>query len=398
VKASQLLEPNINWQEAGPYADGISTGTWRRFLSGQECIREPAFKAYCQVLGLNWQDIAKLKPNGEEPDTFYIERPPIESQCYEAILQPGALIRIKAPQQMGKTSLIRKVLEQARKQGYQTPILSFDELADSTVFTDLRAFLRCFCVSIGDSLELPNRLNDYWDDIRGPNNNTTSYFQKYLLANITSPAVLALDKVDRVFEHPSIANDFCCLLRGWYDKARSGDRSSPTWQNLRLVLVHSTELYGELDINHSPLANVGLAVELPEFSLSQVRELVQRHKLDWNDDQVDRLMSMVGGHPYLVEKALDHIERHRVTLEELLQAAPTEAGPLSDHLLRHLETFQKHPSLAAAFSQVVTATASVKIEPFQAFKLYSMGLVNRQENSVMPRCDLYRRYFGDRLN
>ena len=42
---------------------------------------------------------------------FYVERPPIEFQCYEAILQPGALIRIKAPQQMGKTLLGEKLLE-----------------------------------------------------------------------------------------------------------------------------------------------------------------------------------------------------------------------------------------------------------------------------------------------
>ena len=37
---------------------------------------------------------------------FYVERPPIEADCYETILQPGALIRIKAPRQMGKTSRV----------------------------------------------------------------------------------------------------------------------------------------------------------------------------------------------------------------------------------------------------------------------------------------------------
>ena len=34
---------------------------------------------------------------------FYVERPPIESDCCQQILQPGALIRIKAPEKMGKT-------------------------------------------------------------------------------------------------------------------------------------------------------------------------------------------------------------------------------------------------------------------------------------------------------
>jgi hypothetical protein len=30
---------------------------------------------------------------------FYVERSPLEADCYKTILQPGALIRIKAPRQ-----------------------------------------------------------------------------------------------------------------------------------------------------------------------------------------------------------------------------------------------------------------------------------------------------------
>ena len=33
---------------------------------------------------------------------YYVERPPTEKNCYETVLKPGALIRIKAPRQMGK--------------------------------------------------------------------------------------------------------------------------------------------------------------------------------------------------------------------------------------------------------------------------------------------------------
>ncbi|MGL5508903.1 MAG: AAA-like domain-containing protein, partial [Microcoleaceae cyanobacterium] len=43
--------------------------------------------------------------------TFYIERPPIEERCFQTILQPSALIRIKAPRRFGKTSLMARILE-----------------------------------------------------------------------------------------------------------------------------------------------------------------------------------------------------------------------------------------------------------------------------------------------
>ena len=67
---------------------------------------------------------------------LYVERPPIETDCFAEIEQPGALIRIKAPRQMGKTSLMARILNHARAQGYQTVPISFQR-ADSKLFNDL---------------------------------------------------------------------------------------------------------------------------------------------------------------------------------------------------------------------------------------------------------------------
>ncbi|HBB33825.1 MAG TPA: hypothetical protein DDZ80_32130 [Cyanobacteria bacterium UBA8803] len=337
-------------------------------------------------------------PNSQElvDATVYVERVPYESQCYEAIVKPGALIRIKAPQQMGKTLLLERVLDRARKQGYQALTLTF-ALADSTVFADLPQFSRWLCASVGQNLGLPNKLDYYWDDIYGCNTNTTGYFQEYLLPSIDSPLILALDEVDLVFEHPTIAIDFCRLLRGWNDIAKRGDRNSALWKQLRLVIVHSTDVYSSLDINYSPLGGVGLVVKLPELSLDEVLNLAQRHGLNWTAPQVEQLMGMVGGHPYLIQLALERIQSGDITLQKLLQAAPTEAGIYSNHLRRHLGTLQQYPELAAAFIEVVKTEGWVTLESAQVFKLHSMGLVKLQDNSVMPSCDLYRRYFRDRL-
>ncbi|MDF5721015.1 MAG: AAA-like domain-containing protein [Rhizonema sp. PD37] len=65
----------------------------------------------------------------------------MEEKCYKAIMQPGALVRIKAPQQMGKTFLSEKLLEYARQQGYQTAKLDL-KLADLNILTDLKTFLQ----------------------------------------------------------------------------------------------------------------------------------------------------------------------------------------------------------------------------------------------------------------
>ena len=97
-------------------------------------------------------------------------------------------------------------------------------------------------------LNLPGKLADYWQGVLGSNSKGKNYFQRYLLAEISSPLVL------------------------------------------------------------------GLAIELPELNLSQVQDLVQRHALNWPGQEVERLMQMVGGPPYLVRVALYQIALGRMTL------------------------------------------------------------------------------------
>jgi AAA-like domain/TIR domain/CHAT domain len=336
------------------------------------------------------------EPGGSVPlsSGLYVERPPKETDCYREIVQPGALIRIKAPRQMGKTSLMARVLNHAKEQGYQAIPISFQR-ADNKLFTDLDQFLHWFCVQIGRRVKRLNQLEDYW---KGDNSKDKciTYLEECILEEIDSPIVLGLDEVDLVFPHREVADDFFGLLRSWYESARYGDASSDLWAKLRLVVVHSTEAYIPLNINQSPF-NVGMTVELPEFNQTQVQDLAQRYGLTWGGQQVEQLVSLVGGHPYLVRKALYHLRRRDVTLEQMLSEASTEAGIYIDHLRRHLLNLQRYPELTEALRQVVIKSKPTDLNSKSAFKLESMGLVSLQGNQATIRCDLYRSYFRDHL-
>jgi hypothetical protein len=145
-------------------------------------------------------------------------------------------------------------------------------------------------------------------------------------------------------------------------------------------------------MNQSPF-NAGVPVELGEFNPQQIQALVHLHQLDWTPDQIEALMQMIGGHPYLVRLAMYEVSSKKITLEQLLQSAPTEAGIYSAQLRRHLEILQQCPSLLQSFQQVVTNSNPIALDPMQIYKLHSMGLVTRRNNDVMPRCNLYRKYF-----
>lgn len=322
---------------------------------------------------------------------FYIERFPIEPRCFETIRQPGALIRIKAPRQMGKTSLMARILNQVKTEYHVVPLSL--QLANHSIFKDLDQFLRWFCAMVGRRLQLPNQLQEHWDEIFGSKDNCSAYFEDYLLEKIPYALVLGLDEVDCVFQYPEVAADFLGLLRAWHEESKNRE----IWKKLRLVIVHSTEVYVPMDINQSPF-NVGLPIELPEFSPDQVQLLAERHRLHWDIGQTDALMEMVGGHPYLVRLALYHIAHQDITLEHLLRTAPTEAGLYGDHLRRHLFILQQQPGLLAAMQTVVSSVEPTRLEAMTAFKLFSMGLVHLQGNDVVPRSELYRQYFYDRLS
>lgn len=333
------------------------------------------------------------QPEGQIPldSAYYIDRPPIETDCYEAIIKPGALIRVKAPRQMGKSSLMTRILDHASKESYKTASLNFQSV-DAELLGNLDLFLQWFAGSITDVLNLPEKLEENWKGVLGSKNKCTNYFQRYLLPSIDTPIALGLDEVDEVFKHPAIANDFFGLLRAWHERAKN----DPVWKKLRLIIVHSQEVYIPLNINQSPF-NVGLPIELPDLNQAQVQELVQRHGLNWTEKQVEQLMTLVGGHPYLTRVALYQIARGRMKLEKLQQIAPTEEGPYSDHLRRHLLNLQENAQLLAAFKRVLSVDCPVDVGTAEAFKLRSMGLVKFQGNEVMPLCELYCEYFGDRL-
>lgn len=341
------------------------------------------------------QPIDLEEPEGEVPlnSPFYLERFPIELDCYAAIEKPGSLIRVKAARQMGKTSLMRRILNYGLQKGYRTVYIDFQE-ADGDVFTTLDQFLQWFCTTIADELSLPTeRITEFWQrHALGNKRKCTNYFQQNILSEPNTTLVLGLDEVDLVFQHLTIAQEFFGLLRNWHERGKN----QSIWQKLRLVIVHSKEVYIPLKIHESPF-NVGIPIELPELTQSQVQDLVQRHGLNWQVDQTKLLMAMVNGHPYLIRVALYEIARERMTLTHFLQIAPTEEGKYSAHLRRHLENLIKNRDLMDAMKQVITATVPVKIDSRLSFQLHSMGLVKLKGNTVVPLCNLYRQYFHSRL-
>ena len=289
---------------------------------------------------------------------------------------------------MGKTSLLLRILEFAKTQNYHTVSLNLDQV-DRAILNDLNQFLRWLCANIARQLHLKPRLDEYWDQDLGSNISCTSYFEDYLLKSVQAPLILALDEAQQIFEHSTIAQDFLPLLRSWYEKSKT----SPLWQKLRLVIVHSTEIYVPLQLNQSPF-NVGLPIQLSHFSQEEVINLAQCYGLDWEQgEHCQQLMKMVGGHPALVQIALYHLSRGEMTLEHMLATSATNVGIYTHHLQRHWVILQQQPELHQVFKSILNKNEKAPFNPALTHKLSSLGLIKQIEDRLVPSYQLDQLFF-----
>ena len=321
--------------------------------------------------------------------SFYIQRPEIENNCYQNILQPGALIRIKSPRKMGKTYLISRIFDHVKQKGYRTVSIN---LWSQENLTDLKTFLQRFCAILSLELGLEDQIDQSWSSRFGSQDNCTNYLKKYILPVIDSPLVLGLDNIDEIFPYSEITQQFSALLRAWHEKAKTED----IWQNLRLVIAHSQEVDISIDINQSPF-NVGLSVKICEFNLTQIKELVGKYGLNFSDSEITQLRDMINGHPYLLTTVLDKISKGNLTLSNFLEIAPTNQSPFGKFLNFYLSELEKDTLLKAAMQQVINSDVPIKIDSAQALKLRSLGLIEFKGNEVQCLCNLYRLYFQERI-
>jgi hypothetical protein len=214
-------------------------------------------------------------PNGPVPlnSRLYIERPPIEARTFAEVVKPGSLIRLKGPRQMGKTSLLRRILQHARAHDIEVVPLSLHRV-DQATLQDLDRFLRWFCANVSHQLGIPPKLDDYWNADIGSKVSCTLYLEEYLLKQLEQPVAIALDEVNELFQFSQISAEFLPLLRSWYEDAKEIEE----WRKVRWILSHATDIYVPLQIKQSPF-NVGLSIPLPEFSIPQIQDLVERHGL-----------------------------------------------------------------------------------------------------------------------
>ncbi len=329
---------------------------------------------------------AQLEMPGGTMDTeskFYMERPQ-DIHARQVMEHQGVTVTIKGPRQVGKSSLLVRMVTSAQKIGKHVVLIDFQQIGMNV----LRApdlFYREFCGILSDTFDLPNRVDEYWKLPLADVRRSTRYMERYILKELQSSLVLAMDEVDMIFD-TSYRSDFFGLLRSWHN-ARA---LSSVWKKLDMILVTSTEPYQFIeDLSQSPF-NVGETIEPADFTLQQVRDLTALHGLVI--DLADRLHVELGGHPYLTRKALYLLTNRQMSVDDFFATLYEDRGPFGEHLRSHLFRLHDKPDLIQGLLQVIR-TGRCDDDRI-AFRLQGGGLVLKGGGkTVFPRCRMYAEYF-----
>jgi len=322
---------------------------------------------------------------------FYIRRKS-DDIALQAIRHQGVTIVIKGPRQMGKSSLLIRTIAAAVEEGKRVAFLDF-QLVDKTTLSDASAFFRQFCCWLTDELGLEDRVDEFWNSPLGNSQRCSRYLSRYILKAIDAPLLLAMDEVDSVLA-TDFYSDFFGMLRSWHN-----NRASPSlaaWKQVDLALVTSTEPYQLINNLHQSPFNVGEVLELADFEFEQVSDLNSRHQVPFDSKELDKMMTLLAGHPYLVRRALYLVASQRLSVSELFARATDDRGPFGDHLRYHLFRLNDQQELIDGLSQVIRSN-SCQNEQI-VFRLRGAGLVRRDGRKVVPRCPLYADYFREHLH
>ena len=326
---------------------------------------------------------------------LYINRPPIEDIAYTEIEYPGCLLRINGARKTGKSSLLNQILAHGSAKNFKSIVIDLQE-AELDLFSDLDRFLQWFCASISRQLGLSVELEKYWQIGIGSKINCKIYLE-YLLEKLDRPLILAINEINRLFRYPDLMQDFLSTIRFWHEQSKS----NVLWQKLRLILVHSTNIYVPLDFDRSAL-NIGLSLRPPSFDFKQTAMLAQRYGLDIKQpkehDYLVQLYEMVNGHPYLTSLAFYYLQNKIVSFPELIRTAPTPKGIFHNHLLSLLLTLRSDLELAKVFQKLITNQDETFVDAIATHKLEALGLIEYSWGYTKPICQLYALYFQEQLS
>lgn len=257
------------------YPSGISEGTWKRFQAGKKPINDEAFKAYCQVLGLDWQDIF---------DYGWVGRNDVVTKLINQLQENHRLILITGITGIGKSALAEKLALELQSQYPEFQKFSLENSEQEPNFSSIVIQI----LTTIKGINLPQETN-----------NPESLLQWLVNYICTHKCLLIIDSLEYTLkgnEHTGWSN----FKDVWWDKFFLALCTAESCQG-RLILT-SQEMPVQLEDMLLSNSNISCRESMRGFTNSETLNFFEKAGLEFDKNPeiityLNRIGSAYEGHP-----------------------------------------------------------------------------------------------------
>jgi AAA-like domain/Calcineurin-like phosphoesterase len=343
---------------------------------------------------------------GYDPN-WYVPHEHEEQRVLDTLRYPGAPVVVTAAPISSKSTLLHRLADLLRKEDASTGkrgVVIFADIGNigddklDDVGACVRALAGLLVDGHGKALQHMDRPSSSGDDLLdlvwqrpvAPERRVGFILERHILS-AHDRVVIVLDQFDRLIGRAA-ANPIARMLRGWVD-----DRDDPRWARLRLLFGASeASLFFTVRDYVSDFFSTTLQVRVEGFRLPQLRDLARLYARWWSDEELQRLLNLVDGHPYL-SRLIMFLEATGTPKAELLDVKNLMSMHCTS-LLRQLWLRTKDNDAILRPLSALLQDPSMQLSHDSYDMLYRAGLVRRDDGDYRLRGELLTAYFTAQLS
>ena len=333
-----------------------------------------------------------------------------DRRLYQALKQ-GEFCYVLNPRQMGKSSLMVRMIKRLQYEGY--PCVALDMTLIGSASINVNQWYKGLMVQLWHGFDLSDQVNfkAWWkeQDNLSPVQCLGKFFEEILLQYINSEHIfIFIDEIDSVLGLNFPANDFFALIRACYNQRSL----NPDYQRLSFALFGVATPGKLLDDPQRTPFNIGQAIHLEGFKEHEAQPLLPGLGQQLHNPQVvlKTVLTWTNGQPFLTQK-LCHLIRNNLTTIETNAEVESIEKLVYSYIIEHWES-QDEPEHLKTIRDRLTTSAYV----IQLLKLYQKvlelgeiesydseierelllsGIVSKQQGKLRPNNRIYATIFND---
>ena len=339
-----------------------------------------------------------------------------DRQLYEA-LKRGEFCYVLNARQMGKSSLMVRMIKRLRQDGYCCTTIDLTRISGEKV--TIEQWYKGLAVELWQGFNLFDKINlkQWWNERQDLSliQRLSQFIEEILLVktrgedkSLEPPIVICFDEIDSVLSLDFSINDFFALIRFCYNQR------SLNLQYRRLTFA----LFGVAtpsdlidDYRRTPF-NIGRAIQLSGFDWQEAKPLLAGLPKTISNPQLllKQILAWTNGQPFLTQKICQlvcdrppqmFLDNQEDWLEQLIRTQIVNNWQTQDEP-EHLKTIrdrilgdeQKTGSLLAMYQQILQGGFIPVDNSIEQQELMLSGLIIKQEDKLKVRNQIYQQVFN----